>query len=91
MNFVIEVLTKIMQGSGFAAIPTDWRQLIMIVVACVLLYLGIGRGFEPLLLVPIAFGMLLANLPLTGLFNPPVFDAATNSEPVSNADTHCGS
>ena len=47
MNFVIEVLTKIMQGSGFAAIPTDWRQLIMIVVACVLLYLGIGRGFEP--------------------------------------------
>ena len=79
MNFVIEVLTKIMQGSGFAAIPTDWRQLIMIVVACVLLYLGIGRGFEPLLLVPISFGMLLANLPLTGLFNPPVFDAATNS------------
>ena len=79
MDFVIEVLTKIMQGSGFAAIPTDWRQLIMIVVACVLLYLGIGRGFEPLLLVPISFGMLLANLPLTGLFNPPVFDAATNS------------
>ncbi len=79
MNFVIEVLTKIMQGSGFAAIPTDWRQLVMIVVACVLLYLGIGRGFEPLLLVPISFGMLLANLPLTGLFNPPVFDAATNS------------
>ena len=79
MNFIVEVLTKIMQGSGFAAIPTDWRQLIMIVVACVLLYLGIVRGFEPLLLVPIAFGMLLANLPLTGLFNPPVFDAATNS------------
>ena len=60
-----------MEGSGFAAIPTDWRQLVMIVIACVLLYLGIGRGFEPLLLVPIAFGMLLANLPLTGLFNEP--------------------
>ena len=51
----------------------------MIVVACVLLYLGIGKGFEPLLLVPIAFGMLLANLPLTGLFNEPVVDAATHT------------
>ena len=71
MTFFAEVFGKIMEGSGFAAIPTDWRQLVMIVIACVLLYLGIGRGFEPLLLVPIAFGMLLANLPLTGLFNEP--------------------
>ena len=46
-------------------------------MACLLLYMGIGKGFEPLLLVPIAFGMLLANLPLTGLFNPP--DAASHS------------
>ena len=79
MTFFTEVFVKIMEGSGFAAIPTDWRQLIMIVIACVLLYLGIGRGFEPLLLVPIAFGMLLANLPLTGLFNEPVIDAATHT------------
>ena len=43
----------------------------MIFVACVLLYMGIGKGYEPLLMVPIAFGMLLANLPLTGLFNAP--------------------
>ena len=71
MTFFTDVMSRILEGSGFAAIPTDWRQLVMIVVACVLLYLGIGRGFEPLLLVPIAFGMLLANLPLTGLFNPP--------------------
>ena len=71
MNFFIETLRDIMAGSGFAAIPDDWRQLVMLIVACILLYLGIGRGFEPLLLVPIAFGMLLANLPLTGLFNPP--------------------
>ena len=41
--------------------------------------MGIGKGFEPLLLVPIAFGMLPANLPLTGLFNEPVYDAATHS------------
>ena len=72
MSFFFEVLSAIMGSSGFAAIPTDWRQLVMIIVACVLLYMGIGRGYEPLLMVPIAFGMLLANLPLTGLFSEPV-------------------
>ena len=51
----------------------------MLAIACVLLYMGIGKGFEPLLLVPIAFGMLLANLPITGLMNEPVYDAATHS------------
>lgn len=79
MSFFTEVLGAIFGGSGFAYLPTDWRQVVMIVVACLLLYLGIGKGFEPLLLVPIAFGMLLANLPLTGLFNEPVYDAATHS------------
>ncbi len=71
MSFFVEVLTAIFGGSGFAALPTDWRQVVMIVIACILLYMGIGKGYEPLLMVPIAFGMLLANLPLTGLFNPP--------------------
>ncbi len=79
MSFFSEVLIAIFGGSGFAYLPQDWRQVIMIVVACLLLYLGIGKGFEPLLLVPIAFGMLLANLPLTGLFNEPVYDVATHS------------
>ena len=77
MNFFVEVLSAIFGGSGFAALPTDWRQVIMIAIACLLLYMGIGKKFEPLLLVPIAFGMLLANLPLTGLCNPP--DAASHS------------
>ena len=71
MGFFGEVLNAIFGGSGFAALPTDWRQVIMILIACLLLYMGIGKGFEPLLLVPIAFGMLLANLPLTGLLNEP--------------------
>ena len=71
MGFFGEVLSAIFGGSGFAALPTDWRQVIMILIACLLLYMGIGKGFEPLLLVPIAFGMLLANLPLTGLLNEP--------------------
>ena len=79
MGFFAEVLGKIFGGSGFAYLPDDFRQVIMIVVACLLLYLGIGKGFEPLLMVPIAFGMLLANLPMTGLINEPVYDAATHS------------
>ncbi len=69
MNFLIEVLGKIFSSSGFAHL--DIKTVIMLVISCLLLYLGIGKKFEPLLLVPIAFGMLLANLPLTGLFDPP--------------------
>lgn len=47
----------------------DYKSAIMIGVALIFLYLAIKRGFEPLLLVPIAFGMLLSNLPLTGIFD----------------------
>ena len=77
MEFLKEVIFAIAGGSGFAAL--DWKTVVMLVIACVLLYMGIGKGFEPLLLVPIAFGMLLANLPSTGLFAEPVYDAATHS------------
>ena len=86
MGFLQDVITAIASGSGFAAIFSnpvtgafDWKTLLMLVIACVLLYMGIGKGYEPLLMVPIAFGMLLANLPITGLFNEPVYDAATHS------------
>lgn len=48
----------------------DIRSLIMIFVAIIFLYLAIRKGFEPLLLVPIAFGMLLSNMPMTGMFMP---------------------
>ena len=76
----IGTLQKILMESGFAAFAKDPRSLIMIVVACVLFYLGIGKKFEPLLLVPIAFGILLANFPLTGMLNAPVVvDGATKS------------
>ena len=77
MEFLKEVIFAIAGGSGFAAL--DWKTVVMLVIACVLLYMGIGKGFEPLLLVPIAFGMLLATLPITGLFAEPVYDAATHS------------
>ncbi len=46
----------------------SYQSGIMIVVALLFLYLAIRHGFEPLLLVPIAFGMLLSNLPMTGIF-----------------------
>ncbi|WP_125116399.1 sodium ion-translocating decarboxylase subunit beta [Agathobaculum sp. Marseille-P7918] len=64
-------LGEILAGSGFAALADDPRNLIMILISFVLLYLGIGKKFEPLLLIPIAFGMLLANFPITGLLNAP--------------------
>ena len=59
-----ETLLKLATESGFAGFFANggWQNLVMIVVACVLLYLGIVKGFEPLLLVGIAFGCLLANL-----------------------------
>ena len=51
--------------SGFAQffIGDGWKYAVMIAIACVLLYLAIVKKFEPLLLLPIAFGILLANLP----------------------------
>ena len=51
----------------------DYKSLIMIVLSFVLMYLAIGKGFEPLLLLPIAFGMLLTNLPGAGMFHSEIF------------------
>ena len=61
---VLDTLSKLAAESGFAGFfaAGGWQNLVMVVVACVLLYLGIVKGFEPLLLVGIAFGCLLANV-----------------------------
>ena len=61
---ILGTLQKLAVESGFAGLIANggWQNLVMIVIACVLLYLGIVKGFEPLLLVGIAFGCLLANL-----------------------------
>ncbi len=67
---IIRVLTSVWEQSGFAIAGANWQNLIMIGVACVLLYLGIVKKFEPLLLVGIAFGTLLTNLPGAGIYNP---------------------
>ena len=65
MFSLVETLEKIWATSGFANIT--WQQLLMIAISGVLIYLAIVKKFEPLLLLPIAFGMLLANLPLADL------------------------
>ena len=70
-----EKVSKFLNATGFAHLYSVNRlSLVMIVVACVLFYLAIVKKFEPLLLLPIAFGMLLTNLPGAGLFHPELFD-----------------
>lgn len=61
----IQTIQDILLASGFVAIT--WQSALMLLVSFVLIYLAIVKQFEPLLLLPIAFGMLLANLPLAGL------------------------
>ena len=60
MGSIGETLTRLLQQTAFFNLT--WGNYVMIVVACVFLYLAIAKGFEPLLLVPIAFGMLLVNI-----------------------------
>ena len=66
---ILEILKGFWESSGLAVLT--WQEGVMILISFVLLYLAIHKKFEPLLLVPIAFGMLLANLPGAGLMNDP--------------------
>ena len=75
-----EVLLKLWSTSGFAALSAGfgdggWQNLVMIIIACGLLYLGIVKQFEPLLMVGIAFGCLLTNLPMGGLYHQELWTA----------------
>ncbi|HHX75305.1 MAG TPA: sodium ion-translocating decarboxylase subunit beta [Firmicutes bacterium] len=71
---MLDKLVVFLESTGFYAL--DWQHALMIVIACGLLYLGIFKKYEPLLLIPISFGMLLANLPLGGVMSDPVYNAA---------------
>ena len=62
---LLETLQGILGESGFAAL--QWQNVVMFIVSFILIYLAIKKEFDPLLLLPIAFGMLLRNLPLAGL------------------------
>ena len=76
-----EILLNLWDKSGFNYIISGffsqggWQNLVMLIIACVLLYLGIVKKFEPLLLVGIAFGCLLTNLPNAGLYHQELWDA----------------
>ena len=65
----MEVIQQLIETSGVYNLTI--QNVIMLIIACVFLYLGIKRGYEPYLMVPIAFGMLLVNLPLAGLMDAP--------------------
>ena len=86
-----DILLDIWNGSGFAALfsgflsQSSWQNLVMILISCVLLYLAIVKKFEPLLLLGIAFGCLLTNLPGAGLYHQ---DLWTNFMTEGHADYH---
>ena len=72
MDKLITTISDVLDNSGFAEIGRTfldggWKTIAMLSIACVLIYLAIVKQYEPLLLLPIAFGMLLANLPFAGL------------------------
>lgn len=71
---MLQALTDLVRMSGLVNIT--YKEIIMIIIACTFLYLAVKKGYEPYLLIPIAFGILLVNLPLAGLMAPP-----TESEP----------
>jgi len=70
---MLETIGKLFSESGFAAM--GWQQAVMLCIGGALVYLAVVKKFEPLLLLPIAFGVILANLPLAGLMAEPVGDA----------------
>ena len=85
-----EVLLKLWSDSGFSAIISGfgdggWQNLVMIIIGCVLLYLGSVKQFEPLLLVGIAFGCILSNLPPVpgspAMYNQELWNAYINATP----------
>ena len=69
----MEAIKNFLEQTGFNLIAENWKVLIMIAIAFVLIYLAIVKKFEPLLLLPIAFGMLLTNLPGAEMFHEELF------------------
>ena len=81
MAAIFTNIAEIFAKSGWAQIfftEGGWKYAVMLAVACVLLYLAIVKQFEPLLLLPIGFGMLMTNLPLDGIFHMDIFINSTN-------------
>ena len=81
---MLDAFFDFIKTTGFARIAEEPLQLVMIVIACVLLYLAIVKKFEPLLLLPIAFGMLLTNLPGAGMYHAEYFAGEVDWASLSN-------
>lgn len=81
MSAFLDTLLSIWQNSGFMGIIEEPGYLVMLIVGCVLLYLAIVKEYEPLLLLPIAFGMILANLPGSGIIHMQYFLAPAGADP----------
>ena len=69
----LEAVLNFLNQTGFKALADNYKLIIMILISFVLMYLAIVKKFEPLLLLPIAFGMLLTNLPGAGMFHEELF------------------
>ncbi|MBR4079093.1 MAG: sodium ion-translocating decarboxylase subunit beta, partial [Christensenellaceae bacterium] len=79
---ILGTLKGLAEDSGFGLFFAEngWKYLVMLLISFVLLYLGIKKKFEPLLLVGIAFGCLLTNLPGAGLYTPELWDVYAGTE-----------
>ena len=76
MEIFVDTLQGLVTSSGFMGL--GWQSIVMILISFVLFYLAIVKQYEPLLMLPIAFGMLMTNLPFTGLYHAELWDPATN-------------
>lgn len=90
INSFLETLADLAQESGFAGFLVDggWKNIIMILISFLFMYLAISKGFEPLLLLPISFGMLLTNLPGAGMYHPEFWDYSTVTEVSGAVNDH---
>ncbi len=92
MDAILQSIGSFFQQSGFyhlynTFMDGGWKTVVMLLISFVLLYLAIVKKFEPLLLLPIAFGMLLTNLPISDLYHPEFF---ANGEIAWKEFTHAG-
>lgn len=90
INSFLETLADLAQQSGFAGFLVDggWKNIIMILISFLFMYLAIAKGFEPLLLLPISFGMLLTNLPFAEMYHPEFWDYLEVTERDGTLNTH---
>ncbi len=96
MNEVMDIISTTLSGlwndSGISALFADggWKNLIMIGISFVFMYLAIAKDFEPLLLLPISFGMLLTNLPFAEMYHPELWELADGHVDYGRVLQECG-